>query len=120
MKRTVVTIGELRHRITFLRSEPVDDGLATVDDLPVREMTRRAKKIDVSDLERLRAGELGSELTSRFIVRADSLTRLVRPQSLIACGEATYSVTGVRDPDDRGRWIEISAVSRPDLLEPLS
>lgn len=112
--------GELDRRITIMRAETVDDGTATVLGEPIAIGSRRAKKTDVSDGERVRAAEQSQQITSRFLVRADPLTRTIDGKDTLIYhgkhGEAAYQVTGTKDSSEREDGIEISAVARPDAV----
>lgn len=110
--------GEFNRRIAIWRSEPIDDGTATVDGPPAEIGKRWAKKRDASDGERFRAGEQGQELTTRFVVVSDSLTRTITGRDTIMLGGVSYSVTGTKEVDAlrRNDGIEITCASRPDTL----
>ncbi|AHE57427.1 phage head completion protein [Sphingomonas sanxanigenens] len=114
-----IAAGELDRRITILRAESYDDGTATVQGDPRPVGKRWAKKVDVSDGERMRAEQLGQELTTRFLVRVDSLTRTITGKDQIqfrALGGSTlvFEVIGTKDSLEREDGIEITAVARPD------
>lgn len=109
-----ITAGELDRRISFWRSERIDDGTAMVDGAPAEIGKRSAKKTDVSDGERVRAAEQGSDVTTRFLVRADSFTRTITAKDEIRYRDRTYEVTGVKDSPEREDGVEISTVSRTD------
>lgn len=99
-----------------------DDGLASIPSKPAFAGRRRAKKTDVSDGERFRASQLGQQVTTRFLVRSDPLTRSITGRdSLIYTDvdgiEVTYSVVGTKEWGDRRDGIEITAVARPDVSQ---
>ena len=108
--------GELNRRITIMRAEMIDNGVGTVQGPPAPIGKRWAKKKDASDAERFRAGEQGQELTTRFTVLSDSLTRTITGQDTIILGGVTYSVIGTKEVDAlrRNDGIEITCTSRPD------
>lgn len=108
--------GELNRRISILRSSPVDDGTATVDGPPAEIGKRWAKRRDVSDGEKLRASQQGQELTSRFTVLSDSLTRTITALDIIELDAETFYVTGTKEVDALRRkdGIEITCTSKPD------
>jgi head-tail adaptor len=108
--------GELNRRIEFWRSEPVNDGLATVPGVPVSIGERWAKKVDVSDGERMRAGQQGQSLSTRFVVLSDALTRTITGKDKITCGDAAYEVVGTKEVGSRRNdAIEITTTSQPDI-----
>lgn len=106
--------GAFDRRIAIWRAATIDDGTATVQDAPAKIGERWAMKTDVSDGERLRAGENGQELTTRFTVRPDTLTRSITGGDIITYQGMTYAVTGTRERGERVDVIEISTAARPD------
>lgn len=91
-----------------------DDGTATVQG-PFAEVGKRwAKKADVSDGEKLKAGENGQQLTTRWTVRSDSLTRTIIGGFIIKHQGVTYAVTGTKEGREREDVIEITTAARPD------
>jgi head-tail adaptor len=108
--------GELNRRIEFWRSQPVNDGLATVPGVPVSIGKRWAKKVDVSDGERMRAGQQGQSLDTRFVVLSDALTRTITGKDKITWGDAAYEVVGTKEIGSRRNdAIEITTTSQPDM-----
>jgi head-tail adaptor len=108
--------GELNRRIEFWRSQPVNDGLATVPGVPVSIGKRWAKKVDVSDGERMRAGQQGQSLDTRFVVLSDALTRTITGKDKITWGDAAYEVVGTKEVGSRRNdAIEITTTSQPDM-----
>lgn len=108
-----IDAGELDRRITIMRVGSKDDGLATVADAPIPELRRWAKKTEVSDAERVRASQQGIEVTSRFLVRSDSLTRTMTSQDVVVCDDVEYAIVGIKEARGRRIGIEITAVARP-------
>ena len=108
-----IDAGELDRRITIMRGGSKDDGLATVPDTQIPEMQRWAKKTEVSDAERVRTAQQGIEVTSRFLVRSDALTRTLTSQDVVVCDDVDYAVVGIKEARGRRVGIEITAVARP-------
>jgi len=92
----------------------IDDGTATVQGPLVEIGKRWAKKADVSDGEKLKAGENGQELTTRWTVRSDALTRTITGSFVIKHKGIAYAVTGTKEGRERGDVIEITTAARPD------
>jgi hypothetical protein len=105
---------DLDHRISIWRSAPVDDGTATVAGSPAEVGKRSAKRADISDGERMRAGELGQRLTTRWTVRSDALTRTIAGGDVVVHRGVTYDVVGTKEISGRFVAIEITTASRPD------
>lgn len=72
-----------------------------------------AARTDASASESYRAQEVGAEITTRFTIRWNSVTRSINPKDRISYDGRTYNITAVRDVE-RNRWREIDCVARPD------
>ena len=85
-----IDAGELDRRISILRASKSDDGFSSDvrDFAPVDK--RWAKKTDVSDGERVAASAQGQALTTRFLVRWDSLTTTITGADRIDCEKETH------------------------------
>ena len=97
--------GLLDRRITILRAALVDDGLQNREGPHEAIATIWARKMDVSDSERQRAGVVGAEITTRFQVRSSVVSRAITPKDRIRYGARDYEITGIRE------------VGRLDMLE---
>lgn len=107
--------GELDKRIAIWRTVSRDDGVSTVPGEPAELTQRWAKKTDISDGEKLRAGENAASLASRFLVRSDSVTRALNPGTdTIRWKGKVFEITGVKDAGDREDGIEITTATRTD------
>ena len=71
-----------------------------------------ASKKDVSDAEKINAGQTFSTRIARFVVRSNTNTRTVTTDDRIVYG-GTWGVVGVKEID-RNRFIEITAQMRRD------
>lgn len=110
----MIRSGELDRRIIIMRAAVEDDGLSSVPGAMAALATRWAKKTDVSDGERIRASEQGQEITSRFLVRDDSVTRTITGKDMLVCEGRTYAISGTKEYGGRRVGIEITATARPD------
>ncbi|WP_404713192.1 head-tail adaptor protein [Sphingomonas sp. MMS24-J13] len=111
-----IDAGEMDRRLYFFRSTSVDDGTATVPGTPKLIGKRWAKRTEVSDGERVRAAEQSQELSARFGVRSDALTRTITGKDLFTEGKggSVFEVTGTKEWLGKLNGIEITAVKRPD------
>lgn len=106
--------GDFDRRISIWTAGEFDDGTATVQG-PLAVIGKRwAKKVDVSDGEKLKAGENGQELATRWTVRSDTLTRTIIGGFVIKHKGVTYAVTGTKEGREREDVIEITTAARPD------
>ncbi len=79
---------------------------------------RWAKRVDISDGERLRAAQLGQDLATRFTVASDSLTRTITGKDVLQCDGSSFHVIGVKTTGTRRHdAIEITCSSQPDMSE---
>lgn len=76
-----------------------------------------ASKHDVSDTERLRAAEVGSNLTTRFVIRHSSTVADLNTKDRLTCEGLVYNIVGVKELGRR-EGIEITAAARSDLFTP--
>jgi len=72
-----------------------------------------AAKADIKDGERLRAGAVGSEITTRFQIRYSSTVADVSPRDRIQFAGRTYDIVAVKEMGSRD-GIEITAAARND------
>ncbi|MEP9401863.1 phage head closure protein [Sphingomonas sp. VNH70] len=110
-----IATSTLTHRVTVLRAGSIDDGLSSVPGgmLPIGR--RWARKADISDGERIEAAQQGQTLTTRFVVRADTLTRAVTAKDMLDCRGVRYAIVGTKETRDRTPAIEITATAQKDL-----
>lgn len=106
--------GELDKRITIWRASIEDDGTATVEGPPAKIGKRWAKKTDISDAERMAAGENASSVTTRFLVMSDSLTRTITAKDDLRHKGRSYEITGIKESGEREDGIEITTSTRTD------
>ncbi len=79
----------------------------------------RAKREDVSDAERVAAGQVGTVLMARFVVRSSTKTRSVTSLDRINGEGGIWNITGVKEAKGpRKRWLEITAVRSSDTIAP--
>ncbi|CCE96156.1 hypothetical protein SFHH103_01659 [Sinorhizobium fredii HH103] len=109
-------IGKLDRRITIERE--TETGRNEVNE-PILEWTALAtvwaRRRDASDGEREAAGQLGSTLMSRFVVRSSSVTRTVTPVDRLNYSGATWNILGVKEAEEgRNRFIEITTIKDAD------
>lgn len=107
--------GELDRRITVQRSTSTPDAfnepIETWSDLT----TVWARRQDVSDGERFAAGQVGSSLLTRFVVRSSSVSRSITPVDRILHDGTIWNILGAKETaDGRNRFIEITAVRSAD------
>ncbi|QTH21994.1 head-tail adaptor protein [Rhizorhabdus wittichii] len=109
--------GDLDRLVVIKRAPIVDDGFSRNRGVPAEIGRRYAKKDDVADGERLRAGQQAQDLTTRFLMRWDSLTITIKLGDVLECEGESFEVTGNKEARgyDRRSTREIAAAARPDL-----
>lgn len=90
-------------------------GTPIIEDVPTTIWTA---KNDVSDGERFAAGQVGSHVMTRFVVRWNDFTRSIRPVDDLLFERRSYNILGIKETQDgRRRFLEITA--NADLDAPL-
>ncbi|MEO7468518.1 MAG: head-tail adaptor protein [Sphingobium limneticum] len=112
---TGIAAGDLEWVVAIMRAPDTDDGLSSVPGEFSEIGQRWAKKTDIKDGERLRAGENAQDLTSRFLFFSDELTRTITAKDALICDGATHYVIGSKSWGDRNVGIEVTCSSRPDM-----
>lgn len=105
--------GSLDRRLTLRRrvvtTNALNEDVETFPDLA----TVWASKADVSDAEKVRAQQVGAEITTRFVVRWSVDLATLNPKDRCACEGREYEITGVKEVGRRD-GIEITASARAD------
>ena len=108
-------IGDLDRRVQFRRATMTDDGFTSqVETWADLGGVVWAKKADLSDGERARAGEVAAHVTTRFTVRWSSFTAAITPKDRLVCEGVTYEITGRKEGAGRRQWIEFTCAARVD------
>lgn len=74
-------------------------------------------KDDVSDTERLRAADLGSTLTTRFVIRWSKKVADLNTKDKLTCEGLEYNIIGVKELGRR-EYLEVTGAARSDLFNP--
>ena len=106
--------GKLDRRVQFQRFTLTDDGFGQVEAFANLGNPIAAGKRDISDGERMRAGEVSAQITSRFHVRSSAFTRDLTPADRLVYDGRTYSIYGIKELEGRKRLLEITAGARVD------
>lgn len=109
--------GDLDRRVQFQRAALVDNGFGEVEVFSDHGTPVWAKKTDVSDGERLRAGEVSATLTARFLVRWSEFTADLTPRDRLIYAGATFAIFGIKEVGGRRVGLEITAGARVDLVQ---
>lgn len=110
-----MNVNKLDRRVTVLRSELIDDGFGMEQGpwLPIG--TVWAHRSDISDGEKIQAGQVLATLTTRFTVRSSEFTRGIDPTDRLQHGGFVWNITGAKESKDgRLQFLEWSAVARSD------
>lgn len=110
-----MTAGNLDRRIQFRRGTEGSSGFGAGTGATTWAdygTPRWASKMDVSDRERLASSGEANELTTRFVVRFDSLTTAVKQTDRLTCEGRTFGIVAIKEMPGRKRYLEISAVER--------
>jgi hypothetical protein len=66
------------------------------------------------DVERLRAGEVGSTITTTFTVYYSAFTADLTPKDQLICRGLPYGIIGIVEARGYREFLEITAVARSD------
>ncbi len=97
----------LRRRM--VQADALGEEVETFADLA----TVRASKTDISDAEKVRAQQVGAEITTRFQIRWSVNWSDLNPKDRVTCDLREYEVVGVKEIGRR-EGIEITAAARAD------
>ena len=77
-----------------------------------------AGRKDVSDGEKMAAGQVGAFLQSRFVVRFSTTTKAIRPTDRLVYDGGYWNITGIKETaDGRNRFLEITCARDMDVPE---
>lgn len=110
------SIGSLDRRITIQRSTSgARDGYGQPAITWADLATVWARRMDVSDGEKVTAGQRESARLSRFVVRSSTTTKAVTAKDRLSYDGATWNVLGIKETGDgRNRYLELTAVRESD------
>lgn len=103
--------GKLRHRLTLLRVQMVDDGFQKVESFVPFGHPMFAERRDVSDAERLRSGSVAAEIATRFRLRRSTLADQITAADRLEVAGVIWAIIGPpKLTGDDDRMLEISCV----------
>ena len=103
-----MTAGKLDRRVQFERYTLTDDGFQKVKQWAAHGSPVWASKQDVSDGERMRAGEVSATLTTRWVVRSSAFTRAITAKDALTYNGVTFAIFGIKEIG-RNDMLEITA-----------
>jgi SPP1 family predicted phage head-tail adaptor len=107
--------GSLDRRIVIERATSTVNALNEPVETWSTYATVWAQRKDVSDGEKLAAGQVGSHLSSRFVIRSNTTTTAITPSDRISHDGALWSIHGIKETQDgRYRFLEITAAKDAD------
>ena len=111
----MTTAQELDRSIKIERSIEVSNEFNEPVETWVALVTVRARRRDASDGEKVGAGQVGSTLMSRFVIRSSEQTRDVKPTDRIQHDGHVWNIQGIKEADEgRRRFLEITAIRDAD------
>lgn len=108
-----MSAGKLDRRIQFRRYTTSDDGFSQVETWGDHGTPVSASKKDISDGERISAGEVSATLTSRFTVRSSVFTRDLNAKDRVVYSGNTFNIFGIKEIG-RNNMLEITAGAKVD------
>lgn len=110
----MILTGHLDRRVQFRRAQLVDNGLAKREFFADLGNQVWASKADLSDGERVRAAQVQSTVTTRFVVRWSPFTVTITPKDRLVCDGVEYGISGIKETGARREFLEITAAARSD------
>ncbi|QPC87413.1 phage head closure protein [Mesorhizobium sp. NBSH29] len=108
--------GKLDRRITIERFTSIKDEYNEDVETWAALTTVWAQRKDVSDGENFAAGQVGSILRSRFVIRSSLLAKTITPVDRLNYDGAIWNIQGVKETaEGRNQFIEITAVRDADI-----
>ena len=107
--------GKLDRRVTFERSTSTKNEYNEDVETWAALTTVWAQRKDVSDGENFAAGQVGSVLRSRFVIRSSTVSKTITPIDRLNYDGAGWNIQGVKETTEgRNRYLEITAVKDAD------
>jgi len=107
--------GDLDRRVHFRRGTLADDGFGETLTFAEHGDVIWAAKRDLSDGEKLRAGEVAATIMTRFTIRWSAFTARLSPKDTLVCEGLTYEIVGIKETEARRRFLELTCTARTDL-----
>ena len=109
-----MSAGKLDRRVQFLRLVPGNDGYGNVVEAWANHGSPVwASKKPLSVSEQLRAEQVGSHITTRFVVRYSAFTAGITAVDRFTSQDVLYRIVGIKEKD-RMAYLEIDAEARTD------
>lgn len=105
-------VSELDRRISFKEVVSEDGGLRREERYQSVGSLVWAKKTDVSDGEKFRAGQDAAWLMCRFVVRWNSFTSTLTPSHRLMFEGEGFDILGIKEIEGRRRWLEFTAIAK--------
>lgn len=107
--------GSLDRRIVIQRATTVANAFNAPIETWAPFATVWAGRSDVSDGERMAAGQVGSFVMSRFVVRANSTTKAIKATDRVSHDGAIWAIHGIKETKDgRNRFLELTCARDAD------
>ena len=110
--------GNLDRRIVFERASATQNEFNEDVQIWTEYTSAWAERKDAADrarLEMMAAGQVGSVLTSRFVIRANPTTKAITAADRINYDGAIWSIFGIKETaEGRNRFLEVTASKDAD------
>lgn len=96
-------------------SEGAEDAFGETEKTWVRYMRPWAKRMDVSDQEKVNAGQASASRVTRFKIRSSRKARAISTTFRISYDDAIWNIHGIKETSEgRNRFLEITAAVKVD------
>ena len=109
-------IGELDRRITIQRvTEGAQNGFGEPVETWANLATVWARRQDVSDAEKVTAGQRASAIMTRFVIRSSTTAKTITAKDRLSYDGTLWNIHGVKETaEGRNRFLEITAATESD------
>jgi SPP1 family predicted phage head-tail adaptor len=111
----VMSAGNLDRRIVIERSTSTPNAFNEPVETWAPLLTVWASRSDVSDMEKLNAGQISSALMSRFVIRSTTAAKGIKPADRVNFDGRIWNLLGIKETaQGRGRFLELTAITSLD------
>ncbi len=108
--------GDLDRRIVIERATVTQNAFNEDVETWATYATLSAGRKDISDGEKLAGGQVGSSLSSRFVIRSSPKSKAIKPSDRLNYDGAVWSIFGIKETaEGRNRFLEITAARDLDV-----
>ncbi len=103
----MVTVGQLRHRLVFVKDVKTSDGEGGYTTTKTTDFSLWGSLVQLSASQSIRAGQdVGYNNYECWVIyQSDKIPTL---QHVISCNGKTFTINGINEIEDKNRWFRLS------------